>query len=136
MRRVGTDQLSLQVVWMPVLGPDDAAAALEAEPILADPRSAHFWDAEQSLGKMYGKVLTLPRGRSLAWDIYFVYAAGVEWKDELPLPTDWQHQLGMDERHLDGEKLREAVVALLPESERQLLAPPTVAVKKRGTIDF
>ena len=121
---------------MPVLDPDDAAAALEAESILADPRAAHFWDAEQSLGKMYGKVLTLPRGRSLAWDIYFVYAAGVEWKDELPLPTDWQHQLGMDERHLDGEKLREAVVALLPESERQLLAPPTVAAEKRGTINF
>ena len=57
--------------------------------------------------------MTLPRGRQLAWDIYFVYAPGVRWEEEPPLPTQWMHQLGLDERHLNGDTLRGTVLDLL-----------------------
>ena len=98
---------------MPVLQSDNASAGKKAEPLLPDPRVVHYWDDDNSLGKLYGRSLTLPRGRQLAWDIYFVYAPGVRWDDEPPPPTEWMHQLGTDERHLSGGKLRKTILELL-----------------------
>ena len=74
------------------------------------------WDDHQSLGKLYGKTLSLPRDNDLAWDVYFVYAPGVEWTDQLPMPTEWMHQLDRDARQFSGKKLRASIVDLLPES--------------------
>ena len=51
--------------------------------------------------------------REHAWDIYFVFAAGGEWHDTPPMPDDWQHQLGRDERSLDGDKLRESIISIM-----------------------
>ena len=113
LRQIDSDDLSVLAVWMPVLASDNAAAARKAEPLLPDPRVVHYWDDDNSLGKLYGRSLELPRGRQLAWDIYFVYASGVRWEDEPPLPTRWMHQLGRDERHLNGATLRGTILKLL-----------------------
>ena len=91
---------------MPVLGSDNAEAGKQAESLLPDPRVIHYWDSDSSIGKLYGRQLTLPRGRQLAWDIYLVFAPGIRWEDEPPTPTGWMHQLGRDERYLEGGKLR------------------------------
>ncbi|MEE8183906.1 MAG: hypothetical protein V3T95_01225, partial [Acidobacteriota bacterium] len=81
------------------------------------------WNGDQSLGIVYGKTVELPRGRDLAWDIYFVFDTGVEWGAQAPLPTDWAHRLGQDQRHLeDGRRLRQAIEALLEAIEAR--APP------------
>jgi hypothetical protein len=114
LKQVGSEELAVFAVWMPVLESDNAKEGKSAEHLLSDPRVAHYWDSESSLGKLYGRQLTLPMGRQLAWDIYFVYAPGVRWEDELPTPTAWMHQLGMDDRHLDGDTLRETILELLP----------------------
>jgi hypothetical protein len=113
LKQVDSDDLAVLAVWMPVLQSDNAPAGKQAEPLLPDPRVVHYWDDDNSLGKLYGRSLTLPRGRQLAWDIYFVYAPGIRWDDEPPPPTVWMHQLGMDERHLSGDKLRKTILELL-----------------------
>ncbi len=113
LEQVGSDDLSVIAVWMPVLQSDNAAAGKDAEPLLPDDRVTHYWDGDNSLGKLYGRLLTLPSGRQLAWDIYFVYAPGVTWEEEPPMPTQWMHQLGRDERHLDGDALRGMIQELL-----------------------
>jgi hypothetical protein len=96
---------------------DDAKAAVAAESLIPDPRVVHYWDAESNLGTLYGEMLPLPFGKTLAWDIYFVYAPGVEWGEQPPMPTEWMHQLSEGPRMLDGEKLRNSVAELLPNKE-------------------
>ena len=113
LEQVDSEDLTVLAVWMPVLGSDNAASGKQAESLLPDDRVTHYWDGDNSLGKLYGRLLTLPRGRQLAWDIYFVYAPGVRWEEEPPLPTQWMHQLSRDERQLDGDTLRGTILELL-----------------------
>ena len=125
LEQVDSDDLSVIAVWMPVLQSDNAAAVKKAEPLLPDPRVLHYWDGDSSLGKLYGQSLELPRGRKLAWDIYFVYAPGVTWDDQPPPPTEWMHQLGMDERHLNGTTLRGTILELLGMEDTAVGETPT-----------
>jgi hypothetical protein len=113
LEQVGNKDLLVIAVWMPVLGSDNPAEGMKAELLLPDDRVTHYWDENRSLGDLYGRLLTLPRNRKLAWDIYFVYEPGVRWEAEPPLPTFWMHRLGRDERFLDGNGLREVVQQLL-----------------------
>lgn len=112
---IDSRDLAVHVVWTPVLESDDYEAAVASrKELLTDPRTIHYWDGDQDLGLLYGKLLTLPSGRVLAWDIYFVFAPGTRWNEEAPVPADWAHQLGGDERHLgEGEGYRKAVETLL-----------------------
>ena len=114
---VNDEKLTVYVVWTPVLREDDRQAAVKAIGKVPDERAIHFWDADKSLGFSLGRTVTLPRERQFAWDVYFVFDADVEWGDGPPQPADWMHQLGTDERKLDGEKLRNAVESLLQPSE-------------------
>jgi hypothetical protein len=120
LEQVDSEDLSVIAVWMPVLGSDNADEGIKAESLLPDDRATHYWDEDRNLGNLYGRLLTLPRNRKLAWDIYFVYAPGVRWEDQPPLPTFWMHRLGNDERFLDGTELRQAVQRLLPVEEPAL----------------
>ncbi len=113
LEKVAGEDLSIIAVWMPVLRSDNAAEGVKAEALLPDARVTHYWNDDRSLGELYGRLLTLPRGRSLAWDIYFVYEPGLRWDDLPPRPTFWMHRLGDDERFLDGDKLRGAIEQLL-----------------------
>jgi hypothetical protein len=109
-----SDELRLYVVWTPVLREDNRAAAVEAMTLITGERVTHFWDADKSLGLAFGTVVDLPRDRTLGWDVYFVFDRDLEWGDgQPPIPTEWMHQLGTDERLLDGLKLHESVKTLL-----------------------
>lgn len=114
---IGDEQLRVYVVWTPVLKEDNREAAVMARASMTDPRVMHFWDADKSLGNSLGKIVTLPRGRKLAWDVYFVFDANAEWRDVPPQPTDWMHQLGIDDRTLDGDCLKQSVTKLLEIAE-------------------
>ena len=52
-------------------------------------------------------------GRFEGGDVYFAFDAAAEWTGVPPSPADWMHQLGNDERTLDGDKMRIAVEKLL-----------------------
>ena len=123
LKKVESEELVIHVVWMPVLRNDSFEATADAVQLIPDPRAIHYWDGDQDLGMAYGRVVDLPRGRELAWDIYFVYEPGVVWGEQVPEPSAWAHQLGSDGRHLgDGAGLRSAVeeilIAMEPESSK------------------
>ena len=111
------EKLKLYVVWTPVLLEDDRQAAVQAIGYVSDERAVHFWDADKSLAYSLEKIVTLPRKRPLAWDVYFVFDPQATWGDRPPKPATWMHQLGTDERELDGGRLRVAVQKLLQRLE-------------------
>ena len=116
--KVDSDNLSVHVVWTPVLASDKRSSVDRAHKLFVkDDRAVQYWDGDQSLGKTYGELMELPNGRDLAWDIYLVYEPGVEWGDKPPMPDYWMHQLGRDERSLNADTLRESIVSMLPEAE-------------------
>jgi hypothetical protein len=117
LEAIDDEQLRVYVVWTPVLREDNREAAVMAKASVTDPRAVHFWDTDKSLGNSLGKIVTLPRGRTLAWDVYFVFDADAQWYDEPPQPAVWMHQLGVDERTLDGDRLRQSVTKLLEMAE-------------------
>ncbi len=110
LAKVSGDNLAVHVVWMPVLPNDDHDAAVEYRSLIADPRAVHYWNGDQVLGQVYGRTVRLPGGRDLAWDIYFLFDAGIVWEAEAPMPSDWFHRLGQDEKHLgEGDGLYAAL---------------------------
>ena len=112
--QVRSKNLAVHVIWTAVRSNDKRSSVDEAHKLFTkEPRATQYWDGNQDLGLTYGKIVELPHNRELAWDIYMVYAAGVEWNDVPPMPDDWQHQLGRDERQLDGDKLRKSIESLL-----------------------
>ena len=63
----------------------DEAAKFKGLPVV------HAWDPKHLLGDLYAGTLSLD---STAWDVYFLYAPGVQWEgNEAPKPTFWMHQL-------------------------------------------
>ncbi len=114
LAKLDNDNLRVYVVWTPVLREDNRTAAGQSVAYITDTRAVHFWDEDKSLGLSFGKLVTLPRQRELAWDVYFVFGKDAVWIESPPTPADWMHQLGVDERLFDGDKLRASVEKLLP----------------------
>ena len=108
-----TEKIKVYVVWTPVLREDERARVSEATQVIQDERSQHFWDEDKSLGLSFGKIVTLPRKRTLAWDVYFVFDEKAVWNDQPPAPANWMHQLSIDEKSLDGGKLLSSIKELL-----------------------
>lgn len=114
------DNLRVHVVWTPVLGDDDRDASLESRNLIPDPRAVHYWDDELDLGLAYGRAVALPPGRDLAWDVYFVFDQGTMWEGNLPVPAEYSHQLGRDERYLgDGSRLLRLVLEALERANEE-----------------
>lgn len=80
--------------------------------IVDDQRARHFWDSSGIIGKRYANVLELPGGGDYAFDVYLVFGPDVVWGEEPPPPTEWMHQLGEDQRTLNGDALRQMVERL------------------------
>lgn len=118
MEKITDDRLVLHVVWTPVLQNDDRDAAVVSQHLISDSRATHYWDGDMALGTAFGEEVALPVGRDFAWDIYFAFDHDVQWKDRVPQPADFSHQLARDDRHLgDGVRLREIVEELLSDLE-------------------
>lgn len=109
LENLNSDNVKVYVVWTPVLREDDRTTANEATQLIEDDRVQQFWDDDKSLGLSFGKIVTLPRERTLAWDVYLIFDREAEWQDQPPVPADWMHQLGIDEKTLDGKKLLTSV---------------------------
>ncbi len=61
--------------------------------LLSGPGVHHYWDGERRVGtaiQPYLAPLAIP-----AWDVWLLYAPGVEWPlSGAPKPDWWEHQLG------------------------------------------
>ena len=111
--------LRVRYVWVPVLPPDDRAAAAAAAERFAEPRATHYWDGERRLAQRLGESLGISAkesigvegGSGLAWDIYLAYERGTS---DLFRPALWMHQLGVTHApRLDAAVFRERVEGLL-----------------------
>ncbi len=119
--------LRVRYVWVPVLPPDDMAAATAAVERLEDPRpdgrpsgrATHYWDSERRLAQHRGKALRISAkesigaegGSGLAWDVYLAYERGAA---DLFSPKFWMHQLGVTHApRLDAAAFRAQVQGLL-----------------------
>jgi hypothetical protein len=115
------DSADLQVfsVWEPILRTDDESSAWKARSLVDDERVEHFWTGTRDVGHLFAPAIDL--ANEPAWDVYLVYPKGVEWKDAVPRPVYFQHQLGgrlPAEKRLNGEKLAAALREALDESPK------------------
>ena len=107
--KLKSDELRVFVVWLPRYNGDNRTKAVAATQIVSDPRARHFWDGDGTLGKRFGKVLSLPDSRDFAWDVYLAFDRSMVWDSMPPQPAYWMHQLGPntnDKRRLAGETFR------------------------------
>lgn len=111
--------LSVIIVWMPMVETDSQSAAFKASAMFTDARVTQFYDPERVIGLDYARgafanclrdaLSVLPkedelrglverwnqlelRGRAL-WDAVLFYPAGVEWAAAAPAPTRWAKQV-------------------------------------------
>ena len=115
------------VIWTPLRADDTRDAAQQATQLLDTIEVEQFWDPNRSIARQYGKVVDLPSNRTLAWNSYFVHGRADEWHDRPPVPASWMHQLGRDNRTLDGSTLLDLVT-----KEIKKPRPGTTTSKRRG----
>jgi hypothetical protein len=111
--------LRVHYVWVPMLPPDDEAAAAALPARFAEPRALHYWDGERRLARELGEALHISArdsigagdGPGFAWDVYLAYAQGAL---DLARPAFWMHQLAAAHApRLDAEAFRQRVEDLL-----------------------
>ena len=116
---VPAQDLRAYYVWVPMLPPDDEAAADAVAAHFAEPRASHYWDGERRLARELGAALRISSrdsigagsGPGFAWDVYLAYARGAA---DLSAPALWMHQLGVQNApRLDAEAFRQQVEELL-----------------------
>jgi copper chaperone CopZ len=95
LKNVTDDRLRAYIIWLPMLKSDDRASAEKRSGEFADKRLSYFWDGEQITGKVWQRVLDIPR---VAWDVYFIYGAEARWPKEPTVPDFWMHQLSGAEK--------------------------------------
>jgi hypothetical protein len=122
LERVRSDSLVVFVVWEPILGGDRETAARRAVAFIPDPRARHYWTGELQLGEAFQAAV--PLVNEPAWDVYLLYAAGVEWEGiSPPTPSYYMHQLSGRlpvGRLLNGRTLAERTEAELRASPEQV----------------
>jgi len=114
---IATEKLKAYAVWEPILRTDNLRGARKATTILPDSRVRHYWIEGQEVGEMFKPALGLRD--EVAWDVYLVYPAGVEWTaNGPPKPSYFMHQLHElpSARRLDATKLAAQVRSAIPTS--------------------
>ena len=112
LKELPDTDISVHVVWLPMLSSDDEAAAYRSASLLDDPRVQQYWDSERSSGWAYSRQVFPDRsekmlqalpgdhvlrryagaGEGPLWDIYMLYQPGIEWSDGPAEPTSWVMQ--------------------------------------------
>ncbi len=121
VRAYPDDDLSVLVVWEPMLGPDNLAAARESAAIFDDPRVHQCWDPGRLSGITYSTKVFPNRFEQIAaampadhfmkgrfskaaevspervpmWDFALFYPPGVEWRGDPPRSSNFVRQLAI-----------------------------------------
>jgi hypothetical protein len=114
------DQVSVHVIWLPMVLGDDEAAARSTGKLYRHGRVQQYYDGDRVVGLAYVRdvfphcledaLSVMPkdhplyapmsersstaRGSGPLWDAVLFYPAGVEWKDRAPAPAAWSKQVG------------------------------------------
>lgn len=109
--------MRVYAVWVPILLSDTYYTVPRATRWLPDRRVSHYWDGEGALVRDYAPVLQLAEGQP-AWDVYFVFNRDAEWREGVPAPDYWMHQLDLaPERLFDGHKVAAEIERLLQQKQ-------------------
>lgn len=79
------------MVWIDMLDGDNANMASGSARHVDNARIRHFHDPGQIAGKAIAD--SLGAQNHIAWDMYLFYVRGKVWKEKIPFPFDWAHQL-------------------------------------------
>lgn len=115
---MGSDDVRVYAVWMPILEHDDEASAAEASSTLIDQRARHFWNPDRAIGRETARVLRVQDKLEIAWDLFLVYGPDASWTAPgMPDPSAWMHRLSApeDPRWMSVERMQRVVNALRPE---------------------
>jgi len=105
------------VVWAPMLGRDDGAAASTSSAILRAANVHQYWDPERRVGTAFRRDVfadavarmrrSLPDGHYFAtyladrdpsrpeWDIYMIFGPTAQWAEGTPAPSHWVRQTAL-----------------------------------------
>src|SRR5487761_40451 len=90
MRRASANLHGL-VLWVPMLPPDNIAAAGSQARDWTERRVVHSWDGKREVSRLFQAALSLQQP---AWDVYLLYRRGARWDEAVPpAPAFWMHQL-------------------------------------------
>ncbi len=118
--------IAVMIVWIDMLAEDNEEAAKISAGIFRGKPVRQFHDPNHVLGTMIAE--RFGASNAIAWDVYLFYDKGSEWKDVMPAPLDWAHQLDdpwADPAHYAWDealpvRLREIVRKLIPNSPQNL----------------
>ena len=123
LKGVTDPRVKAYIVWLPIFGGDFKGEARKLSSSFRDKRVSYFLDPESLSGKQWERVLKTER--SIAWDVYLLYGADANWKEEPPQPAFWMHQLGGVTKAptFDEPTFRAKLKGMLDEMK----APPTTS---------
>jgi hypothetical protein len=118
LEKLHADQLKVFVVWFPLRRDDSREVAEVAGAVFTDPRVVQYWAPDWTLANLYGQVLDFPKDYRyrVAIDVYLVFDEQARWREEVPRPSFWMHQLGNDARRLDADALRSSLEGKIREA--------------------
>ena len=95
LHKFPSDDLSVFLIWIPMLDEDNFEAAIARSRVLSDSRLMQAWDSSRQIGNLIAKTLNLQK---TAWDVYLIYArTESNWDgDGFQSPAFWMHQLSSD----------------------------------------
>ncbi len=124
--------ISVHVVWVPMLGSDNEAAARKISSMFDDPRVHQYWDPNRLSGTAYTRdvfpkmfrdmAASIPDDHPMAarlkpmfknrgsvqperaplWDVAFFYDGNAQWGDRAPKPAEWIKQIAYYGGRSDG----------------------------------
>jgi copper chaperone CopZ len=102
--------IDVGIVWVDILGSDDAASAIRASTLFGDSSVAQFHDPGGLVGQSIADRLLK---HAPAWDIYLFFDADSAWLDAPPRPSQWFHQLGPQIADVSRQRSGDALAAAL-----------------------
>ena len=94
--------LSVIIVWTNMLQSDGENTAFRAASLFKDKNIAQFFDEANKFGDVAAKAINSSGAQ--AWDIYMFFDKDIQWKNTLPRPFEYAHQLGRARTWADQTK--------------------------------
>ena len=105
------------IVWVDMLPKDNSADLGALVDEMNNPHYRWFHDSNHRAGRTIAA--SLGAEGSIAWDVYLFYGRDAEWKDGLPQPRGWVHQLDASwadlAHHQHGDQLEPELAKLFHE---------------------
>jgi hypothetical protein len=90
LSREQSNQLSIYIIWLPILPGDNLNSAIVQSSELADKRAVQLWDNRLITGNLWKSILDYPQ--EITFDVYLLYDKNSRWFNGIGIPNFWMHQ--------------------------------------------